>query len=803
MGLPCWPKCTDEPGLVHRWYRPSMRRPDPWLVAGAVLCGLLLFVAAYGDRIAPNEAVFLMVNGPAGTERPLPPGEPFVFGSDAVGRDLFSLVLVGARTTLLIVVLAGAARLIAGLGLAIVASWLRPIRFLVDAAADIASSVPSTVVAVFAVLVFARQGAPAIVFVSALLVTGWAGPYRVVRAELARLRAAPYTEGAVALGVSRRRLFARHHLPHLVPVLALTASQQVAASLIALAELGVIGIFVGPTRALNLAEAMRVVPAGIGTTFLVPDLPEWGGLLALGRGLQNLYVTRWAFLVPGLAIAFAAIAVTLLGVGIARQYRRRNLLHDLASRRALVIAVGIAAIVAPAFVLPPPHVAAVELGNSARSRAVVGTDPGAVLAEAHLAVTPVDAVNTHAQQVGPAVLQVDTATGRAQFVEGAGADFTALLIGASGGGTVDAPVVFMGWGVSPADFPRQQTSVFSSGDFGTAVSDWQDDYVGVDVRGKVALVLRLPNIRTGRNAIPAPTADTLMASALRRGAAAVLWVDPTRDQIIARGQPDPYRRLQADDPITKIDGQPIFLVSPAVADQVLAPIGIRASDILRAQAQGDVTTTDGRSMARALPERAHLELPIAQVTAASHSLVAVTPASAGTHRLVIWAVAPSAATGSRSAADVLSALVRALSGRDVPPLAFVLFDPRGDPAANAKAVRAVLGSTPIDDVVAVESLGGTSLRFATVYADLVPAIDDYAARAGARATRTRAVLDPAAPATGDLMRSAGLTPFTDEHWVLISGQGPVTDDGELREDAAAMVGYIVARYAERAAELVR
>jgi replicative DNA helicase len=74
-----------------------MRRPDPWLVAGAVLCGLLLFVAAYGDRIAPNEPLFLMVNGPPGTDRPLPPGEPLVFGSDALGRDLFSLVLVGAR----------------------------------------------------------------------------------------------------------------------------------------------------------------------------------------------------------------------------------------------------------------------------------------------------------------------------------------------------------------------------------------------------------------------------------------------------------------------------------------------------------------------------------------------------------------------------------------------------------------------------------------------------------------------------------------------------------------------------------
>ncbi|MDQ6858999.1 MAG: ABC transporter permease subunit [Chloroflexota bacterium] len=780
-----------------------MRRVDPWLLAGLVLCGILLFLVAYGDRIAPNEPLFLLINGPARTERPLPPGEPFLFGSDAVGRDLFSLVIVGARTTLAIVVLAGAARVLAGLGLAVGGSWLRPLRVVVDAAADIVSAVPSTIVAVFAVLVFARQGAPAFVFVAALLITGWAGPYRVLRAELARLRAAPFTEGAQALGVSRRGLFVRHHLPHLVPVLALSASQQIAAALVALAELGVIGIFVGPTRFLNLAEAMRVVSFGSSTSFNVPDDPEWGGLLALGRGLQNLYVSRWAFLVPGVAIAFAAIAFTLLGIGIARQYRRRNLLHDLRTPRAAAAALIVAILVMPALILPLPHAAAVELGSNARSAVAAGTDPAQVLAAAKLAVTPVDRSDTRLDQVDAAVLQVDTPTGRARFTEGPRGDFSPLLFGPTGGGVVDAPVVFAGWGISPADFPPIKTSVFGPLDFGTTVSDWQDDYATVDVRGAVALILRLPNVIIGRNAVPAPTADMLIASALKRGAAAVLWVDLSRTQIIARGQPDPYRRLVADDPLTRRDGPPVFIVTADVADQLLAPVGVRASDILRSQQQGDRAATPGTSMARPLPERAHIELPLAQVTSESHSLVALTPAPADAHRLVIWAVAPSTSSGSRAAADALSAVVSALAGRDTPPLALVVFDPRGDPAANARAVRAVLGSASIDDVFAIDSLAGSTLRFTTVYADLVAAVDDYAARSGARTTRTAGVVSPNSPETGDLMRAAGLTAFVQDHWVLLSGQGPVTGDSDLRADAAAVLGYIVGRYAQRAPELIR
>src|SRR2546423_3376646 len=61
-GLPASPNCTDEPSGVHRWYRPAMRRPDPLLAAGVVLCAALLLVAVYGDRIAPNEPIFLLVN---------------------------------------------------------------------------------------------------------------------------------------------------------------------------------------------------------------------------------------------------------------------------------------------------------------------------------------------------------------------------------------------------------------------------------------------------------------------------------------------------------------------------------------------------------------------------------------------------------------------------------------------------------------------------------------------------------------------------------------------------------------------
>jgi hypothetical protein len=106
-------------------------------------------------------------------------------------------------------------------------------------------------------------------------------------------------------------------------------------------------------------------------------------------------------------------------------------------------------------------------------------------------------------------------------------------------------------------------------------------------------------------------------------------------------------------------------------------------------------------------------------------------------------------------------------------------------------------------VLALESLGGSRLRFATVYGDLVPAIDDYAARIGASALRTAGALGADTAEAGDLMNAAGLTAFANDHWVLVSGDGAGGDGADLRADAAAWLAYAVGRYADRAPELVR
>src|SRR6266508_5494468 len=124
----------------------QMPRRDPWLLVALVAFLGLVAVAIFGERIAPHESIyFVPMHG--SDPRPYDPGLVFPFGSDVLGRDLFSLVLAGARATLTIVVLSGAARVVAGALVAAISGWWRPTRIATESLAELASAVPATLVA--------------------------------------------------------------------------------------------------------------------------------------------------------------------------------------------------------------------------------------------------------------------------------------------------------------------------------------------------------------------------------------------------------------------------------------------------------------------------------------------------------------------------------------------------------------------------------------------------------------------------------------------------------------------------------
>ena len=610
-------------------------------------------------------------------------------------------------------------------------------------------------------------------------------------------------------------LFVRHHLPHLVPILAISTAQQCVASLVAVAELGVLGIFVGATKLVTVADSAAVIRA-IDTVVppRISDIPEWGGLLANGRGIENLWTTRWVILVPGVAFALAAMAMSAIGLGIARQYQRRNALYALRSRGAAAIAMVCAVAVLASILVPERYVEAREWADNARARVTIGAPLEQAFAEGGLRPVGSSYVVTREvsqlQQVAPASISIVGAGEVSEKADGP-TDVLPVLYFASGGAVLDAPIVYAGWGLSPADHPEttQVIGQFPTPNLGTVVKSWADDYAAVDVRGKVAVVLRMPNIQGGtRGATQGQDFETTVKNALKRGAVSVVYIDPalpTYPVTTFRGNAiNPYRRLGETVPLERPDGQPVFVLSLRAAERLLAPLGV--SPTATWDAMGVNTTTgpifsqkiiqsddpiSRKSLARDLGTRAHVDLQIARVTATPKSLVGVTPGEPS--RVLIWAVMPATRGSSQPAADALAAFIRSLAGRTGAGIAIVAFDRTADPIGNARAIAEVLGRTRWDTIVVLDDLEGDRLRFETVYGDLIPMFDEYASRSGARAAITRgsASSDSTWP---------GMEAFARSRATVVRATGT---DGDVRPDVAALLGYIAGRDALGAPELRR
>ena len=301
------------------------------LIAGAIIVVGLLVVVIFGPMIAPASPYTTH-----GLERvdgkylvpPFSPSKAFPWGSDPLGRDIMSLILVGAQQTLALAALVVAARLIVGLILGTVAGWFsgKLIDKLVQRIAEIISAFPMLLLAMMLILAIGiRQGVRP--FVIALCFVGWGEIMQFVRGEMLTLRSQPFIESASAIAVRTPRIITRHILPHMTPSLIPIAAIEMGAVLMLLGELGFIGIFIGGGA---FAELAFYVPP-----YHYSDVPEWGALLSNVRLYARSY--PWVALYPSLAFFVAALGVNLLGEGLRRLVEKGLLqLRWLVNRYTLV-----------------------------------------------------------------------------------------------------------------------------------------------------------------------------------------------------------------------------------------------------------------------------------------------------------------------------------------------------------------------------------------------------------------------------------------------------------------------------------
>jgi hypothetical protein len=285
-----------------------------------------------------------------------------------------------------------------------------------------------------------------------------------------------------------------------------------------------------------------------------------------------------------------------------------------------------------------------------------------------------------------------------------------------------------------------------------------------------------------------------------RGAVGVLFVDPALPQytlndpgytvVLGDGLlagVDPYLRTQRNLPPTATGGVPVLILETGAAAALLDPLGLDIHPFAKyAPYAGDHTRPAGRDLGLS----ARIEVPLQDRVETSTSYIGEVPGfPPEMPHVLVWA--PRQRIATPPAADVLSASARIASARHQ-PFIFVDFDPGSDESANRARIVELVKTRHISLVVVVGRLDGTALKVTTPHGDLIPAFDRYAEAAGIRHQLTRT--------TPPITVLSGIAPLVGTKTVLLAGG---SGDGDLRPDAAALLGYLAGRYALGAEELPR
>ncbi|GIK98643.1 MAG: peptide ABC transporter permease [Alphaproteobacteria bacterium] len=247
---------------------------------------VLAAVAAIGAPwIAPFDPTEQFFDGLTLEGSPLPPGGKFWLGTDLLGRDLLSRLLYGARTSLIIGIVANGTAVVIGTLLGVTAGYVQGavgaalMRF-----TDLMMAFPALLLAIALAAIFA----PSLWIVAMVIaLVNWVQIARVIYTETTALAAREYIEAARALGAAWPRILFLHILPHLVPTILVYATLGIATTVLLEATLSFLGIGVRPPT------------------------PSWGGIIFES---QSYFLSApWLVFFPGLAIMLLALAFNLVG----------------------------------------------------------------------------------------------------------------------------------------------------------------------------------------------------------------------------------------------------------------------------------------------------------------------------------------------------------------------------------------------------------------------------------------------------------------------------------------------------------
>ncbi|MFC1560030.1 oligopeptide ABC transporter permease [Candidatus Margulisiibacteriota bacterium] len=251
-------------------------------VLGALFLIFMVFVAILSPLFSPydpNEIVSSMIVGPSAGH---------LFGTDDIGRDIFSRILYGARISLSIGFVAVSIAIIIGIIIGSISGYFGGfidntiMRFV-----DIMLAFPT----IFLVLTIQSILTPNIYNVMAVIgITSWMGVARLVRSEFLSLKEREFVEAARAIGASNGRIIFRHILPNALSPVIVAATLGMAGAILTESALSFLGLGVQPPQA------------------------SWGSMLMDAQAY--MFDAPWMAIIPGLFILFSVLSLYFVGDGL-------------------------------------------------------------------------------------------------------------------------------------------------------------------------------------------------------------------------------------------------------------------------------------------------------------------------------------------------------------------------------------------------------------------------------------------------------------------------------------------------------
>jgi peptide/nickel transport system permease protein len=249
---------------------------------GGILLLLIVLIASIGPFFAVDPVALNPMN-----RLKAPWSEAGLFGTDQLGRDVFSRVVNGARISLIVGLAVAAIAVAIGLLLGLIAGYIRAMDAVIMRLMDGLMSIPAILLAI---ALISLSGATLFTVITAIVIPEFPRVTRLVRSVVLTVREEPYVEAAISVGTRMPQIMLNHILPNTIAPLIVQATYICGSAMLTEAILGFLG-------------------AGI-----PPEIPSWGNIMSEGRTFFQL--TPWIIFFPGICLAMTVLAVNIAGDGL-------------------------------------------------------------------------------------------------------------------------------------------------------------------------------------------------------------------------------------------------------------------------------------------------------------------------------------------------------------------------------------------------------------------------------------------------------------------------------------------------------